>query len=119
VRERRPRVFPAVLVGDFNADPDSDELRMLTGQRAGAVPGVVFRDAWEAAGDTDRGATWSNANPFAAASLDLDRRLDHVLVAAPKAHGCGHPLATWIAGDEPVDGMFGSDHFAVVTDLRY
>jgi endonuclease/exonuclease/phosphatase family metal-dependent hydrolase len=119
VRERRPRSFPAVLLGDLNADPHSDELRMLTGQRAGAVPGVVFRDAWEAAGNDRRGATLSNANPFAAASLDLDRRIDHVLVAAPKLHGCGHPIATWVAGDEPVAGMFGSDHFAVVTDLRY
>jgi endonuclease/exonuclease/phosphatase family metal-dependent hydrolase len=119
VRERRPRSFPAVVVGDLNAEPGSDELRMLTGQRAGALPGVVFRDAWEAAGNEGRGATWSNANPFAAASLDLDRRIDHILLGAPKLHGCGQPIATWIAGDEPVDGMFGSDHFAVVTDLRY
>jgi endonuclease/exonuclease/phosphatase family metal-dependent hydrolase len=108
-----------VLLGDLNAGPDSDELRMLTGQRTAAVPGVVFRDAWEAAGKEGRGATWSNVNPFAAASLDLDRRIDHILLGAPKLHGCGQPLATGLAGDEPVDGMFGSDHFAVVTDLRY
>jgi endonuclease/exonuclease/phosphatase family metal-dependent hydrolase len=119
VRERRPRSFPAVLLGDLNADPDSDELRMLTGQRAGALPGVVFRDAWEAAGNEGHGATWSNTNPFAAASLDLDRRIDHILVGAPKANGCGQPVATWLAGDSPVDAMLGSDHFAVVTDLRY
>jgi endonuclease/exonuclease/phosphatase family metal-dependent hydrolase len=119
VREHRPRSFPAVLLGDLNADPDSAELRMLTGQQTVPVPGVMFRDAWTAAGNVERGATWSNDNPFAAASLDLDRRVDHILVAAPKAGGCGQPLATWIAGHEPVDGMFGSDHFAVVTDLRY
>jgi hypothetical protein len=79
----------------------------------------VFRDAWKAAGNGGRGATWSNTNPFAAASLDLDRRIDHILVGAPKANGCGHPVATWLAGDSPVDAMFGSDHFAVVTELRY
>ena len=119
VREHRPRSFPAVLLGDLNADPESDELRMLTGQRAVAVPGVMFRDVWEWSGNTERGATWSNDNPFAAASLDLDRRIDHILVAAPKAGGCGQPLATRIFGDQPVDGMYGSDHFGVVTDLRY
>ncbi|MDQ1466263.1 MAG: hypothetical protein QOH10_678 [Actinomycetota bacterium] len=119
VREHRPRTFPAVLLGDLNADPESDELRMLTGQRACPVPGVIFRDAWAWVGNDDRGATWSNDNPFAAASLDIDRRIDHILVAAPKAAGCGQPLAAWIAGDEPIDAMYGSDHFAVVTDLRY
>jgi len=119
VREHRPRSFPAVLLGDLNADPDSEELRLLTGQQTVPVPGVMFRDAWTWAGNAERGATWSNDNPFAAASLDLDRRIDHILVAAPKAGGCGQPLATWIAGDQPVDGVYGSDHFAVVTDLRY
>jgi endonuclease/exonuclease/phosphatase family metal-dependent hydrolase len=119
VRESRPRTFPSVLVGDLNADPDSDELRMLTGQHAAPVPGVMFRDTWVWAGNDDRGATWSNDNPFAAASLDLDRRIDHILVAAPKAGGCGQPLATWIVGDRPVNDMYGSDHFGVVTELRY
>jgi len=119
VRECRPRSFPAVLLGDLNADPDSDELRTLTGQRAVPVPGVMFRDTWTWSGNDDRGATWSNDNPFAAASLDLDRRIDHILVAAPKAGGCGQPLATWIIGDRPVDDMYGSDHFGVVTELRY
>ena len=36
------RRHPVVLCGDFNAGPDSDELRMLTGQAATAVPGLVF-----------------------------------------------------------------------------
>jgi endonuclease/exonuclease/phosphatase family metal-dependent hydrolase len=119
VRESRPRTFPAVLLGDLNADPDSDEIRALTGQRAVPVPGVVFRDTWTGVGNSDRGVTWSNTNPFAAASLDVDRRLDHILVAAPKAGGCGQPLTTAIFGDEPIDDMYGSDHFGVVTELRY
>jgi endonuclease/exonuclease/phosphatase family metal-dependent hydrolase len=119
VRERGPRTFPAVVLGDLNADPDSDEVRVLTGQRTVPVPGVMFRDVWTWVGNVDRGATWSNENPFAAASLDLDRRIDHILVAAPKAGGCGQPVATWIVGDRPIDEMYGSDHFGVVTELRY
>jgi endonuclease/exonuclease/phosphatase family metal-dependent hydrolase len=119
VRDTRPRSFPAVLLGDLNADPDSDEVRTLTGQRAVPVPGVMFRDVWEWVGNTDRGATWSNDNPFAAASLDLDRRIDHMLVAAPKAGGCGQPLTASLIGNEPIDSMFGSDHFGIVAELRY
>ena len=40
VREHRPRPFPAVLCGDLNAEPRSDEIRMLTGRAAAPVPGV-------------------------------------------------------------------------------
>ena len=57
-----------VVCGDFNAGPDSDELRMLTGRSAPAAPGMVFYDAWEVAGDGSPGFTWSNRNPLAAAS---------------------------------------------------
>jgi endonuclease/exonuclease/phosphatase family metal-dependent hydrolase len=119
VREKRPRVFPAVLCGDLNADPYSDEIRMLTGRAASPVPRVVFRDAWEAAGNDGPGFTWSNDNPFAASNLDIDRRIDHVMVGNPKLAGVGHVLAAQVAGDVPIDGMWGSDHLAVVAELRY
>lgn len=119
IRETRPRPFPAVLCGDLNADPASDELRMLTGRAAPPVPRVVLRDAWEAAGNEEPGYTWSNANPFAAASLDLDRRIDHVLVGHPKLGGVGHVVAAHLAGDVPIDGVWGSDHLAIVAELRY
>jgi endonuclease/exonuclease/phosphatase family metal-dependent hydrolase len=117
--ETRPRPFPAIVCGDFNAGPDSEELRILTGQTSVPVPRVVLRDAWEAAGHRDPGFTWSNANPFAAASLDLERRLDHILVGQPKLGGVGHVLSARLAGDVPIDGMWGSDHLAVVAELRY
>lgn len=119
IRETRPRTFPAVLCGDLNADPGSDELRLLTGRAATPLPRVILRDAWEAARNTEPGYTWSNDNPFAAAGLDLDRRIDHVMVGPPKLGGVGHVLAAHIAGDVPIDGMWGSDHLAVVAELRY
>lgn len=119
LREWRPRSFPAVLCGDLNAEPDSDEIRMLTGKSAPGAPGVWFRDAWADLHPGDPGFTWSNRNPFAAASLDHDHRIDYVLTAAPKAHGCGHVVGVELLGDAPVDGMWGSDHLGLVADLRY
>jgi endonuclease/exonuclease/phosphatase family metal-dependent hydrolase len=92
---------------------------MLTGRVAAPVPGVVFFDAWEAAGNRDHGATASNSNPFAAALLGLDARIDYVMVGMPKLGGAGHVRAARRIGDEPVDGTFGSDHYGVVADLRY
>jgi endonuclease/exonuclease/phosphatase family metal-dependent hydrolase len=119
IRETRPRSFPAVLCGDLNAEQDSDELRILTGAAAAPLPRVILRDSWRAARNTGPGYTWSNDNPFAAAGLDLDRRIDHVMVGHPKLGGVGHVLAAHIAGDVPIDGMWGSDHLAVVAELRY
>ena len=120
VREHRPRTFPAVLCGDLNADPTSDEVRMLTGHAAVPVPGVMFRDAWLAAGNAAReGATASNANPFNAAALDRERRIDYVLVGTPKLGGVGHVVDARLAGNAPVDGLWPSDHLAVVAELRY
>ena len=51
VDECRPRDYPPILSGDMNAAPDSDEIRILTGRTAVAVPKLVFHDAWEVAGD--------------------------------------------------------------------
>ena len=119
VREKRTWSFPPVLCGDLNADPTSDEIRILTGRAASPVPGVVFRDAWEAAGNSDPGYTWANRNPFAASTLDLERRIDHVMVGQPLLGGVGHVLEARVAGDLALDGMWGSDHLAVVVELRY
>ena len=120
VKAHTPRRFPAVLCGDLNAEPDSDEIRMLTGLAAVPVPGVIFRDAWAVAGGDGSGATIASRNPFCAASLEPEARIDYVLVGWPKLGGTGQVLEAAVAGETPGgDGLFGSDHLAVVADLRY
>ena len=89
-RPRATRSRPSSC-GDFNAAPDSDEIRMLTGRAATPEPKLVFHDAWEVAGGRRRpGMTWTNANPYARLDLEPDRRIDYVLVGWPKAGGAGH-----------------------------
>jgi endonuclease/exonuclease/phosphatase family metal-dependent hydrolase len=112
------RTYPAIVCGDFNADPMSDEVRMLTGRAAVPVPRLVFHDAWDVAGDGP-GHTWSNANPFAACDLEPDRRIDYVFVGWPKARGAGHVVGATVEAVEPVDGVYPSDHYAVLAELRY
>ncbi len=120
VRELRPRTFPAVLCGDLNADPDSDEVRMLTGAAAVPVPGVMFRDAWLAAGHgTKPGYTCVHDNPFYAPLLDRERRIDYIMAGTPKLGGAGHVVDARVAGRVTVDGIWPSDHCAVVATLRY
>lgn len=118
VKESPDRSFPAVLCGDFNADPTADEIRMLTGHAAVPEPPVVFHDTWTVAGHGD-GHTWSNANPYAVLDLDVDRRIDYVLAGFPKKGGAGHAVHAEVIGTEPIDGVMPSDHYGVLADLRY
>lgn len=117
------RPYPPILGGDFNADPDSDEIRMLSGRAATPVPKLVFHDAWEVAGQASdssaTGATWTNHNPYARLDLEPDRRIDYVLVGWPKAGGAGHVTRCTVEALEPVDGVVPSDHLAVLAELRY
>jgi endonuclease/exonuclease/phosphatase family metal-dependent hydrolase len=112
--------YPTIVCGDFNANPDSDEIRMLTGKSETASPGLVFYDAWEIAGDGTPGITWSNNNPLAAIGLYPDRRFDYVLSAWPRLNGVGHPVQAKLLGltKKPTDLQL-SDHYGVVADLRY
>ncbi len=119
VDEVTRRRFPTVVCGDFNACPDSDEIRMLTGRTTIPVPGLVFYDAWEAAGDGTAGHTWSNRNPLAAVGLYPDRRFDYILSAWPRHGGVGHPTHCALLGVRPPDQLQLSDHYGVLADLRY
>ena len=107
---------PAVLAGDLNAVPESDEVRRLTGASRPYVDGLIFTDAWAAAGEGP-GHTWTRDNPHTADAQFPRRRVDHVMVSWPRPKPLGNPLRAWLAGTEAVDGMVPSDHYAVVVDL--
>ena len=108
-----------VVCGDFNAGPDSDEIRMLTGRSAPAAPGMVFYDAWEVAGDGSAGFTWSNRNPLAAIGLYPDRRFDYIFSAWPRRGGVGHPTGCSLLGVRAPGEQQVSDHYGLAADLRY
>ena len=113
------RTYPPVLCGDFNAEPGSDEVRMLTGLTRGPVPKLVFLDAWRAGGDGGPGSTWDNANPFAALDCEPNRRIDYVFVGYPRDHGAGQVVTARVEATDPVDGIHPSDHYALYAELRY
>jgi endonuclease/exonuclease/phosphatase family metal-dependent hydrolase len=119
VDEVTSRRHVTIVCGDFNAGPDSDEIRMLTGRSAVPVPGVVFYDAWEMAGGGSPGYTWSNLNPIASAGLYPDRRFDYIFSAWPRRHGIGHPTHCSLLGVRPPHEQQLSDHFGVLASLRY
>jgi endonuclease/exonuclease/phosphatase family metal-dependent hydrolase len=119
VDSKRPWSFPPVVCGDFNADPSSEEIRMLKGLTTCPVEGLFFHDAWSVAGGAGAGMTWDNANPYVITRLEPDRRIDYVFVAWPQDRGAGHIVDCKVTGNEPVDDVWPSDHHAVLAELRY
>ena len=114
-----PEGFPAILVGDLNADPDADEIRFLRGLTSlGGARRVYFQDAFALGGDGSQGFTFSQRNPFAAPLREPDRRVDYVFVRGRDERSRGLPLDARVCFDQPVDGAFPSDHFGVVATLR-
>jgi endonuclease/exonuclease/phosphatase family metal-dependent hydrolase len=110
--------FPTVVTGDFNACPDSDEMRLFGGYRtAPVVPRQVLFDAWEYADPAAPSHTWDRENPYVASGHEPDARIDYIHVGPPGPGGLGHVRAVRRAGDAPVDGVWPSDHAAVVADL--
>lgn len=109
--------FPQVVAGDLNAEPDSDEVRLLGGTRtAPHAEGFILLDAWIFAADGDPGWTWRRDNPYIHHSFNA--RIDYLHIAEPGPDGHGVPLRVGVAGNADIDGVRPSDHLAVVADLK-
>lgn len=123
VLRRRPRGgFPPIVVGDFNAEPESDEIRYMRG--FGSIDGrsAMFFDAWSVAGDGGPGYTWSNRNPYAAIALEPERRIDYIFAGYPirvgDRYGVGKIDVCRVVCNDGPDGTWPSDHFGVYAELR-
>lgn len=110
---------PLVLLGDLDAEPEAASVRFLTGLASLEGRSVRFQDAWAAVHGDAPGHTFTPRNPLMdeAWRPRPGRRIDHVLV------GCGSKGAPLLIDDcqlafeEPVDGVWASDHFGVVVDV--
>ncbi len=111
------RSFPPVLVGDFNAEPDSDEMRFLRGLTGLGGEHVYFADAFALAGDGSSGLTFSKRNPFAEPLREPERRIDYVYVRGPDDAQRGEPIDARVCFDQAYEGTYPSDHFGVVTTI--
>ena len=108
---------PPVIMGDFNAAPDSDEIRFLRGLTSLDGRSVYFADCGAAAA-TGPGYTYDRRNPYALRSHEPSNRIDYVFVRGPDARLRGEPIAARLALDEPSGNIWPSDHFAVVADIH-
>ncbi|WAZ22375.1 endonuclease/exonuclease/phosphatase family protein [Streptomyces cinnabarinus] len=94
-----------IVTGDFNAEPDSEELSLFRRD---------FRDAWTTADPATPSTTWDwdPALPYRLGGRRQPARIDYVHLG-----GQGSVRAVSRAGDHPVDGVWPSDHAAVVAEL--
>ncbi|HYJ75142.1 MAG TPA: endonuclease/exonuclease/phosphatase family protein [Kineosporiaceae bacterium] len=109
-----------VVLGDFDATPDAASLEFWRGRRSLDGTSVCYQDAWETVHPDEAGWTFAAENPLVRAgevATAVSRRIDHVLVRCVR-HGptlaverCDRVL------DEPVHGVWASDHYGVVADL--
>ncbi|MBP9208478.1 MAG: endonuclease/exonuclease/phosphatase family protein [Kofleriaceae bacterium] len=128
---RTPADGPQIVCGDFNASADSDELRFLRGLTTLGGRRTHFQDAWlrlhrePGPGDGPAaGITWSSDNTHTRPlrSLDLDRRIDYVLVTTRKKDGRGTVLRCEVTLTERdgdgADAVCASDHYGVLAEIQ-
>jgi endonuclease/exonuclease/phosphatase family metal-dependent hydrolase len=114
------RDLHAVVLGDFDAAPDSASMRFWRGRGTAQGLSVCYQDAWEYTHPGEPGHTFEPANPlvrdgeFATA---VPRKIDHILVRSGLrgptllVADCRRVL------DQPVGGVWASDHYGVLADL--
>jgi endonuclease/exonuclease/phosphatase family metal-dependent hydrolase len=118
--------FPTIIAGDFNASPDAACIRYVSGLQSIGGRSVKYHDAWAVASEGP-GYTWTADNPNA--QLEIDhivrqpnhrRRIDYVFVGSWDAHPNAHCriVGASLAFNQPIEGIWPSDHFGVVADLE-
>jgi endonuclease/exonuclease/phosphatase family metal-dependent hydrolase len=107
-----------VVAGDLDADPTAASIRFWTGRQSLGRMSVCYRDAWESVHLGEPGHTFTKRNPLMNAWDWPFERIDYILVRCGLHGGPTLQIEDCsLAFDEAVDGIWASDHFAVVADL--
>jgi endonuclease/exonuclease/phosphatase family metal-dependent hydrolase len=118
----RGALLPPVLMGDFNAEPDADEMRYLRGLHVKDGASVYYADAWIYAGDGGPGTTYDPRNDYARQNREPPRRIDYIFARGPDAKLRGEPMRAELCCTAPEPGPDGpvwpSDHFGVYAELQ-
>lgn len=114
--------MPVILCGDFNAEPDSDEIRFLTSLTALGGRTTFYQDAWRIAGADDPGYTQDWRENPTAAELNVHRkRIDYVFVgdAFKREGSAGRVLDVEIVFNSKLTGVMASDHWGLRVDVLW
>lgn len=110
----------AIVLGDFDATPDSASVQFWRGRRSVDGFSVCYQDAWEYLHPDDPGYTFEVTNPLVRdgeVATAVTRKIDHILVRSTW-HGPTLDVASCERVlDQARDGVWASDHYGVVADL--
>ncbi|HEX6506597.1 MAG TPA: endonuclease/exonuclease/phosphatase family protein [Chloroflexota bacterium] len=95
----------AVLMGDLNAEPQTEPIQFLRGEYEVDGDTGDFLDCWVAAHPHDVGYTYASFGPV--------RRIDYVLARNTSPDG----ITAQVIGSESREGVYPSDHKGVVVEL--
>lgn len=128
-----PSIMPPILCGDFNAEPDSDEIRFLCGLTSIDGVDTSWHDAWRVIGDIDAGHTVKTSNPYFAPFRLPARRIDYIFIGETvrtrkqvvadewQEPGLfpGKILSATVVCDKPLTGVYASDHCGLCVDIGW
>jgi endonuclease/exonuclease/phosphatase family metal-dependent hydrolase len=109
--------LPPVLVGDFNAQPDSTEIRFLKGLQSLGGKSTYFADCFGQVGALPGYTFDATRNPFAATTHEHPRRIDYIFVRGPDQEARGKPLAARVVLEEVEGGLCATDHYGVYAEI--
>jgi endonuclease/exonuclease/phosphatase family metal-dependent hydrolase len=115
----RREAMPPILCGDFNAEPESDEIRFLCSMTALDGRTTGYQDVWRVAGEGPGYTQDWRANSIADSMNIPRKRIDYVFVGDPwlREGKAGRVLTASLAFDEPITGVNASDHTGLVVDI--
>lgn len=96
---------PGFFAGDLNAQPDSDAMRFLRGEIEHEGAAGDFVDSWMEINGDDPGYTFSSTDP--------EKRIDYIY-RVPGSEKRFSALSCERVFEEPVDGLYASDHIGVL-----
>lgn len=108
--------LPIVLCGDFNAEPESTEMRYLRGQHALSDKSFYMMDAWRVANETGRGDTFTRQTSYRS-YRQFDQRLDYIYVERVPEDRVRVSHCSVVC-DKPSHGIYPSDHFGIYMELE-
>lgn len=116
---KRRAGMPPIICGDFNAEPDSDEIRFLCGFTPLDGRTAYYQDAWRVAGDGPGHTQDWRTHPLAAGLNVPRKRIDYVFVgdAFLRQGDAGRVLSADLAFHRPRAGTLASDHAGLVVDV--
>lgn len=110
--------LPPILTGDFNAQPDSAEIRYLRGLQSLAGTSVFFADCFGMSGIGPANTFDPRANGYAGTEKEYPRRIDYVFVRGPKEDGSGAPISARVVLTDPRNGVWPSDHYGLLAEIE-